>query len=720
MSNLICYCSIATVTRLVHWLPAPHTVLCVEAPCLRDQLIADFTALCPDPVRQRRSARCMLPRAREQRRPLGQTGQNLRASGRAPPLLCQRLGFYTTSALLSWIRTFPQPFPRQLSQLPAGLSKATLAATRPRQCFKPFRRPFQGNSRSYRPQPSVFKHVQDCRLPALKTFKPFRRPPQGNSRSFPQAFPRQLSQLHAPDNASNPSANAPDNASNPSAGLSKATLAATRPSHLFLSTFKTAVCPPSNPSNPSAGLSKAPLAASRRPFQGNSRSYRPQTMLQTLPRPFQGNSRSYTPQPSVFKRRKPFARLQAPQTPQTLPQAFPRQLLQLPAGLSKATLAATHPRQCFKPSRKPFQGNSRSYRPQPSVFMGVQDCRFPAFKPLKRFRRPFQGNSRSFPQAFPRQLLQLPAGLSKATLAATRPRQCFKPFCRPFQGNSRSYTPQPSAFKRFKTAVCPPSNPSNPSAGLSKATLAPSRKPFQGNSRSSHSYTPQTMFQTLPQAFPRQLSQLQAPAICFKGVQDCRLPAFKPLKPFRKPFQGNSRSFPQAFPRQLSQLHAPDNASNPSASLSKATLATTRPSHLFLRDSRLPFARLQTPQTPQTLPQAFPRHLLQLPAGLSKATLAATRPRQCFKPFRRPFQGNSRSYTPQPSVFKRFKTVVCPPSNPSNPSNPSAGLSKATIAPSRRRFQRNSRSHTPQTMLQTLPQAFPRQLSQLHAPAICF
>ena len=247
--------------------------------------------------------------------------------------------------------------------------------------------------------------------------------------------------------------------------------------------------------------------------------------------------------------------------------------------------------------------------------------------------------------------MQLPAGLSKATLAATRPRQCFKPFCRPFQGNSRSYTPQPSAFKRFKTAVCPPSNPSNPSnpsAGLSKATLAASRKPFQGNSRS---YTPQTMFQTL--AFPRQLSQLQAPAICFKGVQDCRLPAFKPLKPFRKPFQGNSRSFPQAFPRQLSQLHAPDNASNPSASLSEATLAATRPSHLFLGDSRLPFARLQT-------------------------------------------------------------------SNPSNPSNPSAGLSKAPLAASRRPFQGNSRSYTPQTMLQTLPQAFPRQLSQLHAPDICF
>ena len=133
------------------------------------------------------------------------------------------------------------------------------------------------------------------------------------------------------------------------------------------------------------------------------------------------------------------------------------------------------------------------------------------------------------------------AGLSKATLAASR---------MPFQSNSRSYTPQPSVFKRFKTAVCPPSNPSNPSnpsAGLSKATLAASRKPPQGNSRS---YRPQTMLQTLPQAFPRQLSQPQAPA--------------------------PSHLFLRAF---KTAVCPPSNPSNPPAGLSKATLAATRPSH---------------------------------------------------------------------------------------------------------------------------------------------
>ena len=262
-------------------------------------------------------------------------------------------------------------------------------------------------------------------------------------------------------------------------------------------------------------------------------------------------------------------------------------------------------------------------------------------------------DTQTLPQTFPRQLLQLPASLPKATVAATGPRQCFKPFRRPFQGNSRSHRPQPSVFNT--------------------------------------------------------------------GVQDCRLPALKPFKPLKplKPFRSASLSKATlAASRKLFKATlaatGSNNASNPSASLSKATLAATRPSHLLLRDSRLPFAR---PQTPQTIPQAFPRQLLQLPAGLSKATLAATRPRHCFKPFRVPFQGNSRSYTPQPSVCKRFKTAVCPPSNPSNPS---AGLSKASLAASRKPFQGNSRSYTPQTMLQTLPQAFPRQLSQLQAPSHLF
>ena len=169
-------------------------------------------------------------------------------------------------------------------------------------------------------------------------------------------------------------------------------------------------------------------------------------------------------------------------------------------------------------------------------------------------------------------------------------------------------------FRGFKTAVCPPSNPpnaSNPLAGL------------QGNN--SYSYMPlPSVFQGVqdcrlpalkpPKRFrrpPRQqllYSYMPLPSV-FQGVQDCRLPALKPPKRFRRP------------PRQqLLQLHAP--------------------AICFSGGSRLPFAR---PQTPQTLPQA------------SKATtLTATCLCHLF--------------------FRGFKTAVCPPSNPPNASNPPAGL----------------------------------------------
>ena len=101
----------------------------------------------------------------------------------------------------------------------------------------------------------------------------------------------------------------------------------------------------------------------------------------------------------------------------------------------------------------------------------------------------------------------------------------------------------------------------------------------------------------------------------FQGVQDCRLPALKPPKRFKR--------FRRPPRQQLLQLHAP--------------------AICFSGGSRLPFARPQTSQTLPTLPQA------------SKATtLTATCPCHLF--------------------FRGFKTAVCPPSNPPNASNPPAGL----------------------------------------------
>ena len=134
----------------------------------------------------------------------------------------------------------------------------------------------------------------------------------------------------------------------------------------------------------------------------------------------------------------------------------------------------------------------------------------------------FSGRSR-LPFARPQTLQTLPQASKATTLTATTcPCHLF--------------------FRGFKTAVCPPSNPpnaSNPSAGL------------QGNN--SYSYMP------LPSVF--------------QGVQDCRLPALKPPKRFRRPprqqllqllhapaicFSGGSR-LPFARP--------PPNASNPPAGL---------------------------------------------------------------------------------------------------------------------------------------------------------
>ena len=225
-----------------------------------------------------------------------------------------------------------------------------------------FCRPFQSNCRSYTPQPSVFHGVE-----AL-----FAR------RQTLQTLP-----------------------SNPSAGLSTATLAATRPSHLFLRPFKTAVCPPSNPSNPPAGLSKATLVKgfkraaaapttkpSRRPFQGDSRSYTPQPMLQTSSNPSAGLSKATLaatrPSHLFLRAFQPAVcashlSLRAFKPAVCLPSNPSKPPAGLPHGLSKATVAATRPSHLFHTALK---------------------LCLPAAKRFKRFLQ-------TLPQAFPQQLSQL-------------------------------------------------------------------------------------------------------------------------------------------------------------------------------------------------------------------------------------------------------------------------------------------------------------------------
>ena len=675
-----------------------------------------------------------------------------------------------------------------------GFKTAVCPASNPPNASNPSAGLQGNNSYSYMPLPSVFQGVQDCRLPALKPPKPFRRPPRqqllqlhapaicfsGGSRlpfarpQTPQTLPQASNHLHAPAICFSGGSRLPlarpqtlqtlpqaSKATTLTATTCPTTLTATCPCHLFFREFKTAACPASNPpnaSNPPAGLqgnnsySYMPLPsvfqgvqdcrlpapnppnASNPPagLQGNnSYSYMP------LPSVFQGvqdcrlpalkppnasnpsaglqgnNSYSYMPLPSVFqgvqdcrlpglkppKRFQPFRRpprqqllqllhapaicfsrgsrlpFARPQTPQTLPQA------------SKATtLTATCPCHLFfrgfktavcppsnppNPSNPPagLQGNnSYSYMPLPSVFQGVQDCRLPALKPPKRFqpsRRPprqqlfqlhapaicFSGGSRlpfAWPQT-PQTLPTLPQASKVTTLTATTcPCHLF--------------------FKGFKTAVCPPSDPPNPSAGL------------QGNN--SYSYMP------LPSVF--------------QGVQDCRLPALKPPKPFQP-----SRRPPR---QQLLQLHVP--------------------AICFSGGSRLPFARPQTPQTLPTLPQA------------SKATtLTATCPCHLFfrgfktavcPPSNPPnpsagLQGNnsySAATCPCHLFFRGFKTAVCPPSNPPNPSAGLQGNNSYSYMPLPSVFQGVQDCRLPGLKPPKRFQPFRRpprqQLLQLHAPAICF
>ena len=495
------------------------------------------------------------------------------------------------------------------------------------------------NSYSYMPLPSVFQRVQHCRLPALKPpkrFQPSRRPPR-----------QQLLQLHAPaicfsGGSRLPFAHPQTTQTLPTLPqASKATtLTATCPCHLFFRGFKTAVCPPSNPpnaSNPPASL------------QGN-------------------NSYSYMPLPSVFQEFK---------TP-VCPPSNPPNASNPPAGLQgnnsysytcpchlffrgfkTPVCPASNPPNASKRFRRPpRQQLLQLYMPLPSVFQEVQDCRLPGLKPPKRFQP-----SRKPPR---QQLLQL------HRLPGLKP---SKPPAGLQGNNSYSYMPLPSAFqgvqacltatcpchlffRRFKTAVCPASNPPN------------ACKPFRRTLR-------------------QQLLQLYMPLpSVFQGVQDCRLPALKPPKRFQP-----SRRPPR---QQLLQLHAP--------------------AICFSGGSRLPFARPQTTQTLPTLPQASkattltatcPCHLFF--RGFKTAVCPPSNPPNASNPPAGLQGNNSYSYMPLPSVFPGVQNCRLPGLKPSKPFR---GLARQQLlqlhAPaicfsggSRLPF---ARPQTPQT-LPTLPQA---------------
>ena len=513
------------------------------------------------------------------------------------------------------------------------------------------------------PLPSVFQGVQDCRLPALKPPKRFqrsRRPPRqqllqlhapaicfsGGSRlpfarpqtpqtlpTLPQASkattltatlcqlhapdiyhaPAELLHLHAPGRSRLPFARPQTLQTLPQASKATTLTATTCPCHLFFRGFKTAVCPPSNPPN----ASNAPAG-----LQGN-------------------NSYSYMPLPSVFQ------------------------------GVQDCRLPALKPPKRFQRSRRPpRQQLLQLHVPKPSK----------RFQPSRRPPRPchlfFRGSRLPFarPQT-PQTLPTLPQASKATTLTATCP-QTFRTLPTLSQASKATTLtatcPCHLFFRGFKTAVCPPSNPSNASNALAG---------LQGNN--SYSY-----MSNAPAGLRgnNSYSYMPLPSV-FQGVQDCRLPGPKPPKRFQP-----SRRPPR---QQLLQLHAP--------------------AICFSGGSRLPFARPQTPQTLPTLPQA------------SKATtLTATCPCHLF------FRGfktavASTATCPCHLFFTGFKTAVCPPSNPPNASNAPAGLqgnNSYSYMPLPSVFQGVQDCRLPALKP---PKRFQRsrrpprqQLLQLHVPAICF
>ena len=278
------------------------------------------------------------------------------------------------------------------------------------------------------------------------------------------------------------------------------------------------------------------------------------------------------------------------------------------------------------------------------------------------------------------------------------------------------------------------SNPSKPSADLSLATSPVG---------TCYTFSLPVQKATLGTAGPFSRARFEpvGPYTLFLPVQKATLgtPAFKPLKPLHRPFQGHKfrryTCYTLFLPVQKATLGTP--AFKPLKPLkrcrkplqghksrwymlhcytlfftgSESDLRHARlqtPPQAFPRpqvsvvymlrfvfpgsESNVRHARLQTLQTPQTPPQAFPRpqvsqvytcYTLLLP--VQKATLGTT----AFKPLK------------------------------PKPSNPSTGLSKATsvagILTGSESNVRHARLQTPQT-----PQAFARpQVSQVHA-TLCF
>ena len=202
-----------------------------------------------------------------------------------------------------------------------------------------------------RPRPTVFKGVQGCRLPGLNPLK----------RSKPFAGPRGQALRPAAARATAPSIQQLN-----SSGWH---------AQLFFRVFKATVCPPLKLLNP----------------------LNPPSRSQDRPRPtvFKGIQGCRLPGLKPLKRSKRFAGLRRQAVRPAAASATTPSIQQIPAVGSPPVFQRL---QAYRlPASKllnPLNPPSRSQdRPRPTVFKGVQGCRLPGLKPLKR-SKPFAGPRR--------------------------------------------------------------------------------------------------------------------------------------------------------------------------------------------------------------------------------------------------------------------------------------------------------------------------------------
>ena len=209
----------------------------------------------------------------------------------------------------------------------------------------------------------------------------------------------------------------------------------------------------------------------------------------------------------------------------------------------------------------------------------VQDCRLPAFKPLSSPQRPYMLSCWGFKTAG--------CQPSNASTLRSGPARAFKPLNAP----QRPYTVSCWGFKAAfcgetlcsgpSYAVCRPSNASTVRSGPTQSVVGGSRMPFASL---------QTYIQTVEPSTAAMHTVLLR-------LQDCHLPAFKPLNAPQRPYTLSCWRFKAAV------CEPPNPLRNVLLGLQECRLpgfkplnAPQRPCTVFCWGfySRLPVASLQT------------------------------------------------------------------------------------------------------------------------------